>query len=179
MLFYLLSADELTDVLERLGYDLDGETIPKNVDYYLGRTSHGSTLSRVVHSWVLARSDRVRSWRLFTEALASDVTDIQGGTTEEGIHLGAMAGTVDLILRGYTGIETREDVLWLNPCLPEEVSRLRMCIRYRGHPLELEITGDRVWVQSPHRVHEPLKVGFDGEVHVLEADEVREFALGC
>ena len=55
MLFYLLSAEELYEIFERLGYPFDYETIPRNIDYYLKRTSHGSTLSRVVHAWVLAR----------------------------------------------------------------------------------------------------------------------------
>jgi alpha,alpha-trehalase len=79
MLFYLFSADELAGLFHRLDYPFDAETIPRNIDYYIARTSHGSTLSRVVHSWVLARSDRGRSWELFTEALESDVADIQGG----------------------------------------------------------------------------------------------------
>jgi alpha,alpha-trehalase len=108
-------------LFDQLGYPFEYETIPKNLDYYIKRTSHGSTLSRVIHSWVLARSDRIRSWRLFTEALESDISDIQGGTTPEGIHLGGMAGCVDMIQKGFTGIETREDVLWFNPCLPEEL----------------------------------------------------------
>ena len=69
----------------------------------MARTSHGSTLSKVVHAWVLVRSDRERAWELFTEALASDLLDLQGGTTPEGVHLGAMAGTVDLVQRAFTG----------------------------------------------------------------------------
>ncbi len=64
MLFYLLSAKELAAVLGRLGYDLDTSSIPATVDYYLARASHGSTLSRVVHAWVLAHTDRARSWGL-------------------------------------------------------------------------------------------------------------------
>ncbi|MDJ0498279.1 MAG: glycoside hydrolase family 65 protein, partial [Acidimicrobiia bacterium] len=108
MLFYLLSADELISIFEQLGYELDREAIQRNIDYYDKRTSHGSTLSRIVNAWVLARSDRKRSWEFFEGALLSDVTDIQGGTTPEGIHLGAMAGTVDLVQRGFTGLETRE-----------------------------------------------------------------------
>ena len=35
-------------------------------------------------------------WEFFQEVLKSDVADIQGGTTCEGIHLAAMAGSVDL-----------------------------------------------------------------------------------
>ena len=132
MLFYLLSADELYGLLERLGYAPDGGMIPRTIEYYLRRTSHGSTLSRVVHSWVLARSDRRRAWHHFLAALDADVHDTQGGTTAEGIHLGAMAGTVDLLQRGFTGLETRADELWIDPCLPEDLTELRFRLRYRG-----------------------------------------------
>jgi len=118
MLFYLLSAEELRGLLERLGYRLDPAAIRRNVDYYLARTSHGSTLSGVVNAWVLARSDRPRSWRFFTEALASDLYDVQGGTTAEGIHLGAMAGTVDLVQRCYTGLETARGCSGSTPACP-------------------------------------------------------------
>jgi alpha,alpha-trehalase len=50
---------------------------------------------------------------VFQEALLSDVVDIQGGTTPEGVHLGLMAGTVDVRQRCDTGLELRGDVLWL------------------------------------------------------------------
>ena len=81
--------------------------------------SNGSTLSRIVHSWVLARSDRTQSWQMLKDALESDISDVQGGTTAEGIHLGAMAGTVDLVQRGQTALEIVKDVLHLGPCMPE------------------------------------------------------------
>ena len=140
MLFYLFSAEELGELFERLGYPFEYETIPRNVAYYAGRSSHGSTLCRVVHAWVLARSDRPRAMGFFTEALQSDVSDIQQGTTAEGVHLGAMAGTVDQVQRVSTGIEVRGDVLRLNPELPRELERLDMRIRYRGHSLDLRLT---------------------------------------
>src|SRR5690606_36631729 len=93
MLFYLFSSEELKALLERLGYRFDPEMIPRNVAYYDCRSTHGSTLSRVVHAWVLARSNRPRAMQYYAEALQSDVSDLQGGTTQEGVHLGAMAGT--------------------------------------------------------------------------------------
>ena len=68
MLFYLLSADELRQIFSRLGYPFEYDTIPRNIEYYLKRTAHGSTLSRVVHAWVLARSKRKQSWNLFCDA---------------------------------------------------------------------------------------------------------------
>jgi len=178
MLFYLLSADELRALLERLGYRLEPAAIPRNVDYYLQRTSHGSTLSGVVHAWVLARSDRSRSWNFFAEALASDVHDVQGGTTAEGIHLGAMAGTVDLAQRCYTGLETREDVLWLSPGLPEGLDGLDFAVRYRGHwGIHLHVTPEVLQVLVAGSDAAPVKVGFKGEVVEIEPGGMREFPL--
>jgi alpha,alpha-trehalase len=170
MLFFLFSAEELREIFARLDYDLDPEAIPRNVGYYLDRTSHGSTLSRVVHSWVLARSDRKGSWALFRDALASDVDDVQGGTTPEGIHMGAMGGTVDLVQRCYTGIEMRNDVLWLNPSLPDGVDRLSFSVRYRGHWLELHITHRELRVR--------FRKGRPTTAHVGLGDVIREMEQG-
>jgi trehalose/maltose hydrolase-like predicted phosphorylase len=178
MLFYLLSADELRGLLERLGYRLEPAAIPRNVNYYLERTSHGSTLSGVVNAWVLARCDRSRSWRFFAEALGSDVHDVQGGTTGEGIHLGAMAGTVDLAQRCYTGLETREDVLWLNPSLPDELDGLDFDVRYRGHwGINLHLTPHLLRVRMADSDAAPIKVSVNGEVLELSPGSMREFPL--
>ena len=177
MLFYLFSSEELKDIFGRLGYPFEYETIPRNVEYYSRRTSHGSTLSRVVHSWVTSRGDRPRSWQLFQEALESDIADIQGGTTPEGIHLGAMAGTVDLLQRGYTGIVTRGDALWLNPCLPEELHRVTMVIRYRGHALDLAVTQASIKVHAHASNATPIQLGIVDKRYLLEAGETREFSL--
>lgn len=178
MLFYLFSAEELGEIFKKLGYPFEYKTIPKNIDYYIRRTAHGSTLSRVVHSWVLARQDRERFWELFNEALFSDVADIQGGTTPEGIHLGAMAGTVDQIQRCYTGIVIRSDMLLLNPCLPKEVAKLRLQLRYRGYFLRLEICCDHVKVTSLRNKEYPIRVGCGEEVVELNGRDTIEFALG-
>ena len=142
--------------------------IPRNIDYYVQRTSNGSTLSRVVHSWVLARSDRARSWQLFRQALRSDVDDIQGGTTEEGIHLGAMAGTVDLVQRAYSGFERRADRLVFNPCLPEDVSCLSLRLRYRGYSLDVTIHPSEMRIRVPPAIDGPVLVELGGRPHTLE-----------
>jgi len=161
MLFYLLSAEELRSLFTRLGYPWDPGLIPRNVDYYTQRTSHGSTLSRLVHSWVCARANRPGSWELFAKALESDIADVQRGTTAEGIHLGAMAGTIDLAARGYTGIESRGNVLWLNPCLPCQVPALSFSICYRHHcDIKVRIAGGRIRVTVPRSDAAPVTIGY-------------------
>jgi alpha,alpha-trehalase len=176
MLFFLFSEEELADLFGRLGYDWSSDHVARNVDYYLERTSHGSTLSRVVHSWVLARLDRERSFDLFGRALESDVGDIQGGTTAEGIHLGAMAGTVDMVQRGYPGLQPRGDVLWLDPALPEEFSELRFTIRYRqAWDVLFEIDHDRIRVSAPQG--SSIKVGYHERVTEVPEGNTTEIPL--
>ncbi len=177
MLFYLFSFKELQEIFSQLGYTFSAEDIHKNINYYLKRTSHGSTLSRIVHSWVLSREDRYTSWDLFINALESDVADIQGGTTPEGIHLGSMAGTVDIIQRCYSGIEPKQDALWLNPYLPESLHHMRFHAHYRGHSIEIEMTHTLLRVISKFSVEKGIKIGFRGEIFDLHAGEIKEFPL--
>jgi beta-phosphoglucomutase family hydrolase len=183
MLFFLFSTEELQSIFERLGYPFDPEMIPRNIDYYASRVSHGSTLSRIVHAWVLARLDRPRAWHLFKESLQSDISDIQGGTTSEGVHLGAMAGTVDMIQRCFTGLEMREDVLWFNPNLPDELPTLKFPIRYIGHWLQVSITHERLVISLEHSWTGVVRIGCGEEIvemrqgdwHVFDLREKSEF----
>jgi alpha,alpha-trehalase len=177
MLFYLLSADALSSIFERLGYPFEPAAIPRSIDYYLKRTSHGSTLSRVVHSWVLARSDRERSWKFFEDALRSDLDDTQGGTTGEGIHLGAMAGTVDVLQRCYLGTEIRDDVIWFNPLLPAEVRSLSLDIRYRQHWLNLAVADGHFTVTLPDSGEGIVRVGLNDQIVEFLPGDCRQVTL--
>ncbi|MDZ7704694.1 MAG: trehalose-phosphatase [Trueperaceae bacterium] len=177
MLFYLFSTDELADLFARLGYRFGDETIERTIGYYMARTAHGSTLSQMVHSWILARRDREKAWRFWQQALHSDIDDIQGGTTPEGIHLGAMAGTVDLIQRGHTGMVIADDTLWFDPLLPAELTDARMRLRYRGHRLSVEITQEAFTVSFDRGRMPAVTIGFRGEVFEMEQGESRTFAL--
>jgi alpha,alpha-trehalase len=177
MLFYLFTADELRLVFEHLGYPFEPASIPRNVDYYLARTSHGSTLSGVAHSWVLARSDRRGSWCHFLRALDSDVEDTQEGTTAEGIHVGAMAGTVDLIQRCYIGIEMRANILHFDPSLPDDLRRIRVRIRYRRHVLVVDVDHDRLRIDSLAVTSVPVRVAYRGQDRELAPGDRCEFRL--
>ncbi|MFD2245053.1 glycoside hydrolase family 65 protein [Pontibacter ruber] len=177
MLFYLFSSEGLLQIFQRLGYDFKPESIPANIAYYEQRTSHGSTLSKIVHAWVLARSDRKRAWSNFEVALVSDFEDIQGGTTAEGVHLGAMAGTVDLVQRAFTGIENREDVLWLNPVLPDEMSSLSLQVRYRGHWISLLISKEKMTVSFDKGLSKEVQIGYRNKVYTFQTGEKREFDI--
>lgn len=177
MLHYLLSPEGLGEILTRLGYDADHGLIDRCIEYYERRTVHGSTLSRVVHAWLFARRDPARSWELLEEAARGDLDDIQGGTTKEGIHLGAMAGTLDIVQRAYTGLETQGDVLRLDPAVPEALVSLAFTIRYRGHLVDLEFTTSIARVRVDVDEGEAITVAIRGEHYELVPGELLEVDL--
>ena len=177
MLFYLFSVEKLKELFNRLGYDFEPSYIPVNVEYYLKRSSHGSTLSRLVYSWVLSRSDRQRSWKAFQKSLESDFEDVQGGTTSEGIHLGAMAGTVDIIQRCYTGLEIRDGVLWVNPRLPRELKSLKLRIRYRGHWIGFSFSQQKIKVKFENGWSPKVEIGYKSKVYAFGQGDQKELEI--
>lgn len=140
MLFYLLPYPSLKRIFKELGYAFDQKIMGENISYYLSRTSHGSTLSKIVHAAILNRIDRKQGWELFNMALESDISDVQGGTTPEGIHLGAMAGTVEIAIRDFAGIEVQTERLCFDPKLPEGLKALKFNLKFRDHWLKLHIS---------------------------------------
>ena len=174
MLLYLLSAEELRTVLGRMGYPLEPETIRSTVEYYAARVTHGSTLSRIVHSWVLARADRQSSWQYFQDALAADITDSQGGTTREGVHLGAMAGTADILQRCYGGLEARDEALWLHPLLPPQLIGLGFCVLFRGNSITIDVDHKRMRIEAEAGRSRPSTLMVSGEPFVLRPGQVAE-----
>lgn len=174
MLYYLFSPEELSDGFSWLNYSFDEESIPRNIDYHLALSTNGSTLSRIVHAWVLSRYDVERSWQWFNRALESDIADLQGGTTQEGIHLGAMAGTVDLVQRCFAGIEVRHDILWINPHLPSEIRGMTFRIRFRGHALILRLVEDILYVKIERCWIAGAKIGYQDQIYDFkQGDEFR------
>ncbi len=178
MLFFLFSEEELRGLFERLGYEYAADTARKNIEYYDRRTSHGSTLSFVTYAAVLAGLDPESSWERFLVALESDVGDVQGGTTKEGIHLGVMAGTLDLIQRGYLGTEIRGDLLSFRPRLVHRLDGLSFPMQFRGTPIRVSLDGRRLTVASPgDGTARPIRVGVGERVEEVRPGERRTFAL--
>jgi len=61
--------------------------------------------------------------------------------------------------------------------LPEELERLRMQVRYRGHSLEVEITQSKLKVSSLRCTENPIKIGYKDSMIDLRERDTREFSL--
>ena len=171
MLFFLFDDEELRALFERLGYSYDRDLARRTIDYYDRRTSHGSTLSLVTYAGVLAGFDPPTSWERFMVALESDVSDVQGGTTKEGIHMGVMSGTLDLLQQSFVGSSISDGVLRFEPRLADRLDGAAFSMRFRGTSLRVSITGDKLTVLAQAE-------GFRGPMRVGVGDQVRELGAG-
>ncbi len=144
MIFYILDKQEVKDIIESMGYSLEPDFLKKNMDYYLARTSHGSTLSRVVHAQLANMiGDYELSDTLYHDALSSDFDDIQGGTTAEGIHLGVMAGTILIAINSFAGLSIIDEQITLDPKLPETWNSIKFKFTFRGQEYSVNVSKDK------------------------------------
>jgi alpha,alpha-trehalase len=90
-----------------------------------------------------------------------------------------MAGTVDLIQRGYTGLEARGDVLWFDPALPKELGALELKVHYRGHRVQVGVTPSQLRVSAIPSEVAPIQVGFRDEVVELQPGATVEWNLSA
>jgi len=141
MTFYNFDNEEVNNILKNLDYKLPDDYLEKNLNYYLKRTSHGSTLSRVVHAQLANIIDNKKlSWELYEDALTSDYKDIQGGTTAEGIHAGVMAGTVMIAISTFAGVDLRGELLKVVPNLPVHWKKLEFSLVFKNTNYNFVIT---------------------------------------
>jgi trehalose/maltose hydrolase-like predicted phosphorylase len=159
MTFYNLSEREIRSTLTLLGFDPPPDLLERNLHYYLQRTSHGSTLSRLVHAYLAHQVKNYElSWKLYQEALRSDYLDIQGGTTKEGIHLGVMTGTILFAYRTYAGLDWFGETLAISPRLPTGWQEMSFQINYRGGTYHFLITPEIVKVKLDQNQQGSIKI---------------------
>ena len=169
MTFFNLEKDEVDEILKNLDYKLPEDYLEKNLEYYLARTSHGSSLSRVVHGQLANMIDHEElSWELYQDALGSDYIDVQGGTTGEGIHTGVMASTVMVTLTNYAGLNLHHKILEISPKLPKHWKSMDFQTQFRDVSYHFNITHQGVEMTA----ESDTIIKVNGQEIELKADEV-------
>ena len=174
MIYYNFNPTTVTTLLNQMGYPLPDQSLTHNLEFYLARTTHGSTLSRVVYAALTKMEGNMdQSWKLFRQALFSDYYDIQGGTTAEGIHLGVMGATLEIETRFYGGVSFLGDQITVTPHLPKQWQQLTFTQLFRGTAIHFEITHHQLIIDADHdltmtvldhptqiHAHQPLQINY-------------------
>jgi 1,2-alpha-glucosylglycerol phosphorylase len=156
----------------------DASVMAANVDYYLPRTKHASSLSRPMYGLVAARLGRVdEAYELFlrgaTVDLLADSHAAPGGTFIGGIHTAACGATWQVAVLGFGGVHVLDDRVEIAPRLPRTWDRLAFGLAVRGHWLEVEATHERVRVCARDEGEGAVDVVVHGQpLAVAPGDEV-------
>ncbi len=174
MSFYNLGFNETKHIINDLGYTLPDNFAQGNFDYYMARTSHGSTLSRLVHARIAHQLGKTEiAWEMYTEALQSDLVDLQGATTGEGIHCGVMAGTVYSAISTYGGLDLSGEFPRIDPGLPVHWKNLSFGFHFRSDRFAVKITRNSVQIVYEKSRNNKIKVHICGQVYILKPGEVQ------
>jgi len=180
MTYYVLPPEEVARILNKLGYSVDDPIrfMQKNYEYYEQRTSHGSTLSKVVHAVISSYMDAPDiAWEWFTEAMMSDIYDTQGGTTPEGIHCGVMAGTLDVVTRYFAGIDFSKAVPEINPHLPPHWQALAMKVCHQSIWYDIKLSHNKITLTVSGKMNAPTPIKIKGKTLRLSSNKSRTISL--
>ena len=175
MTVYNLGADHMAKLVGQLGYDLPENWLALNKEYYLERTVHGSTTSRPVFAGIdvsLNQMDQALDY--LTTAIGSDYYDIQGGTTAEGVHIGVMGETLEVIQNEFGGVMLRNGQVTIQPNLPKSWHRLTFTQKYQDAELKFEMTPTTVTVSA----NQNMQVEVYGQNVQLVANTPQTFTKG-
>jgi len=183
MAYYNLGPGEVKRIVRMMGYELPEDHLQKNLNHHLPRTSHGSTLSYITHAMVLANAGRTaESWHFYRQALISDLSDIQGGTTAEGIHLGVMGGCLKGVVTNFAGFNWQGETLAINPDLPAEWESLKFSVLIRGDRYHFKASREELQlrVNRENRTipkQETLVIGIQGRPEIVDYDAAYTFKI--
>lgn len=177
MLFFLLSAAEIQDLLQHLGYTFDRSQIHSTIEYHLQRTAHESSLSRLIYAGALARLDCEKSWQIFTQVLFTDLSGDSSDEVKNGIHLGAMAGTLYILQHHYLGLQVYKGSIYLNPSFPSQLSHLRVSLQHQYNDLLIEKTDHHLHLTAANANPSAMAIVYQGETMNIQPGSTLSFSI--
>ena len=87
-----------------------------------------------------------------------------------------MAGTIDLIQRCH-GPRLRANVLYFDPVLPDELTRINVHVRYRRQVLAVEVTHEVLRISSRSFTVAPITIAYRGHFRDVAPGDTCEFRL--
>ena len=104
----------------------------RNVDYYEPRMVRDSSLSASTQAVLCAEVGHLELAHDYAyEAALIDLRNLHDNT-RDGLHMASLAGAWTALVAGFGGMRDDDGVLELDPHLPEQITRLRFRIRWRG-----------------------------------------------
>ncbi|WPX09165.1 glycoside hydrolase family 65 protein [Anaerocellum danielii] len=147
--YQLIKQADVVMLLYLLGDQFDEEVMKINYDYYEKRTMHKSSLSPSIYALMGVRAGETkRAYINFMRTALTDLEDNQGNTAL-GIHAASLGGTWQALIFGFGGLKVeKDDILSVNPWLPEKWEALKFSIWWKGNLLDFVITKENIEIRK-------------------------------
>ncbi|MDA4109107.1 glycoside hydrolase family 65 protein [Mycolicibacterium holsaticum] len=120
------------------------EQMARNVDYYEQRTTRDSSLSACTQAVMCAAVGHLELAHDYAyEAAMIDLRNLHHNT-RDGLHMASLAGAWSALVAGFGGLRDDEDLLALDPHLPETLSRLKFRLRWKNFRLTVDVNHEDV-----------------------------------
>jgi alpha,alpha-trehalose phosphorylase len=134
---------DLVLALHLRGDAFEREDKIRDFDYYERLTVRDSSLSACTQAVVAAEVGHLElAYDYFGEAALIDLDDIEHNT-HDGVHIASLAGSWTAAVAGFGGMRDHGGRLSFAPRLPEELTRLRFRLGYRGRRLVVDVERQR------------------------------------
>jgi alpha,alpha-trehalose phosphorylase len=163
---------DLVLALALFGDRFTAEEKARDFAYYEPLTVRDSSLSACTQAVIAAEVGHMDlAYAYMTEAALMDLDDLEHNS-RDGVHMASLAGAWIAAVAGFGGMRDFGDELSFMPRLPEQLTRLRYRLGFRGRVLEVKVTSK----QAAYTLHsgDPLKILHHGEeIEVSEAETVK------
>lgn len=85
---------------------------------------------------------------MFCQSLRPELNPANRASSREGVHLGAVAATIDVLQRRYLGLRFEPDGILLEPAQPAALDRVRLVFNYRGGSFQIETAKERLTLRA-------------------------------
>ncbi|WP_139903266.1 glycoside hydrolase family 65 protein [Clostridium thermarum] len=124
-----------------------------NWEYYEPITEHGSSLSACVYALLAAEIGKVDwAYKYFMKTATIDLTgdskQYVGTLYIGGTHPASNGGAWMAVILGFAGVNASQDVITINPRLPEKWESIKFKLVHEGQKFEVKITKDAVVIKA-------------------------------
>ncbi len=149
----------------------------QNVDYYERRTTRDSSLSACTQAVMCAEVGHLELAHDYAyEAALIDLRDLHHNT-RDGLHMASLAGSWTALVAGFGGLRDDEDVLSLDPHLPDGIACLRFRLRWKGFRLTVDVTHEAVTYTMRDGPDSTLTIRHAGEDIELDTENPSTVAI--
>ncbi len=167
----MIKQPDLLNLMYFFGHEFSREQKKANYEFYEPRTVHESSLSPSLHAILAIELGKMDDAYDFLRYAARLDLDNYNRNTEQGIHATASSGVWAIMVYGYGGMRSDEDMLSFYPRIPHQWNSYHFRVVYRGSTIDVVV--EKETARFTVLNDKPVTVGIYGEDHRITPEGIQ------